>query len=200
MPDAALKGMLTKLAAFLFVALGATALAEPAPDFLGHSPARHIPADLAASDGRDPIAPGDVVAFKLDSAVLLSSSIGQLDRAAHWLKHHPGYRMVVQGHCDLIGDRAYNTDLATRRAQIVKNHFMSWGIASDRIVLVIFGKDDAIVPDNPSDRRVVMYATTDSPDVIAADHLANTRAEAIVWTDKNQLIVQRAETGIATRK
>lgn len=205
-PDAELIGMKTKwvfMATLLISTLGPAAWADRAPagpDFVAARPERHIPAALAASDGTKPIAPLDVVAFKLDSAWLLNGAISQVDTAAKWLLHHPGYRIVLEGHTDMIGSDAYNEDLATRRAQIVRNHLMGWGVPSDRIVIVVYGASDAMDPENPSDRRVVMFASDRPVHEIVAGSLDHERAQTAVWTDRNTLFQEHKTPGVEPRR
>jgi hypothetical protein len=188
------------LATLLAASFGTSAFADrgpAAPDFSGTAPARHIPRDLAASDGTAPILPLDVVAFHLDSAVLIPSAVVQVDRAAKWMLKHSNYKIVLEGHTDKIGDKPYNEDLATRRAALVRNHMIGWGVPADRIVLLIYGEADAKSPENPSDRRVVMFAS-DRPtkEIVAGklDHAA--RSITAVWTDRGTLFQQRSNAPV----
>src|SRR5262249_8174859 len=144
------------------VALGSPVAADPAPrgpDFLAHLPPRGVDRSLAVSDGTTPIDPLDVIAFANDSTALLPSAVAQIDTAASWLRAHPPYTMVLEGHTDEPGSSVANDCLATRRADAVRNHLRSWGISTDRIVLVIYGAAEAKDPENPTDRRVVMFAS-----------------------------------------
>jgi outer membrane protein OmpA-like peptidoglycan-associated protein len=188
------------LATLLTASLGTAALADRAPagpDFVDSAPRRFIPASLAASDGKAPQAPLEVVAFHLDSAVLLNSAIAQVNTAAKWMLRHPAYKIVLEGHTDRIGDAPYNEDLATRRAQIVRNHLMGWGVPSDRILLVIYGEAEAIIPDNPSDRRVVMFASDRPTKEIVAGSLENRHARTAVWTQRGTLFQENKTFGSA---
>ncbi|MDB4957460.1 MAG: peptidoglycan-associated lipoprotein [Myxococcales bacterium] len=195
-------GMKTKrlvhLATLLAAALGTAACtgrhldrAPASPDFSDRAPRRFIPEDLAASSGKARNAPLDIVAFHLDSALLLNSGIAQVDTAAKWMLRHPEYKIVLEGHTDRIGDAPYNEDLATRRAQIVRNHLMGWGVPSDRIVLVIYGESEAISPDNPSDRRVVMFASDRPTREIVAATLEHRHAQTAVWTQNGSLFQEK---------
>ncbi len=201
--------MKTKLlASLLLVGSGVIAAADPAvrgPDFVAAHPPSAVAKGLAASDGTAPIEPLDVIAFGNGSAALLSSGAAQIDTAAKWLHGHPGYKMVIEGHTDHAGTHLYNEDLATRRAEVVRHRLMSEGIASDRIVLVIFGDTDATDDLNINDRRVVVYASQLPTRQIVTASLDHEHAQLAVWTQKGTLFQEqnnpeRPREVIATRR
>jgi OmpA-OmpF porin, OOP family len=55
------------------------------------------------------------------------------------MKAHPEWRMAVEGHTDVQGALDYNRLLSERRAQAVKAHLQSAGIAPERLTAVGFG-------------------------------------------------------------
>jgi outer membrane protein OmpA-like peptidoglycan-associated protein len=55
------------------------------------------------------------------------------------LTQNPKMKMEIQGHTDNIGAEYYNQSLSEKRAQIVKNYFISKGIEQDRLFPVGFG-------------------------------------------------------------
>lgn len=141
------------------LALGGTAAAAPGPDFLAATAPRPAHPDLAASDGTQPIEPTDIVAFASGSADLLPAAQDQVDRAAAWLRAHPDYNIVLEGHTDEAGAPQLNEMLALGRADAARIRLQQDGVAQDRIILVAWGEEQAIHPRNLNDRRVVMYAT-----------------------------------------
>jgi hypothetical protein len=162
------------------LALGGTAAAAPGPDFLDHQPPTPVGADLAATAGtRTVIEPSDVVVFAHDSALLRADTLDQVDRVAQWLRAHPGYSVVLEGHTDNIGDVDYNAGLAFSRAAAVKGRLDADGIAADRIVLVAFGERGV------NDRRVTMYATRLPGREIAARALRRGAARATWFAGKS---------------
>ncbi len=169
--------------------LTSAALADTTgPDFVGNAPRPHIDRSLTASSGpQSKIEPGDVIAFKLDKATMTEAGFDQVDRAAYWLKAHPKHRLVLEGHTDKLGMAVYNEDLATRRIAAVRDRLMTLGIASDRIIMMTFGEREAISPENPNDRRVVLYATTLSPKAIAAASFEDRDAAIATWTDRGSM-------------
>ena len=189
------------VASAFWASAGVIASADPtsrAPDFLGAAPRIAIDHHLAASSGTAPIDPFEDVPFQFGSAVLLSSGQAQLDLAASWLRAHPGKRLVIEGHTDRVGSTEYNQDLATRRADTVRQALMNKGIPSDRMLLVIYGEA------SPDDRRAVLYAT-DRPirEIVAAS--IDRGAEVAVWTNKGTLLREQRTPNakrevIATRR
>ncbi len=201
--------MKTKLlASLLLVGSGVIAAADPAardPDFVAAHPPGGVAKGLAASDGTAPIEPLDVIAFANGSAALLSSGDAQIDTAARWLHAHPGFKLVIEGHTDHAGSQQYNEDLATRRGEAVRQRLMKEGIASDRIVLVVFGEADATDDVNINDRRVVVYASQLPTRTIVTASLDKRHAQVAVWTRNGTLFQEqnkseRPREVIATRR
>lgn len=54
-----------------------------------------------------------------------------------WLKRHDDSVLVLEGHCDEQGDRAYNMQLGDRRARSVKGYLISQGVEQDRLIMVV---------------------------------------------------------------
>lgn len=160
-----------------------------APDFVGGAPRPYIHPSLTASNGpQKKIEPGDVVSFAFDRDVMTADGYDQVDHAARWLASHPRHRLVLEGHTDRLGMAVYNEDLATRRMQAVRSRLLRLGVGSDRVVLVTFGEREAISPENPNDRRVVLYATQLSPRAIAGATFEDRPAAVATWTERGKLM------------
>lgn len=84
---------------------------------------------------------GDRVFFGYDSSILNSTAQATLQRQADWLQRHPNLSIVVEGHCDERGTRAYNLALGERRASSARNYLVSLGISPSRIATVSYGKE-----------------------------------------------------------
>lgn len=169
----------------------AAALADNAPiapDFVGTAPRGHIDSSLVASPAMNRIDPADVVAFAHNSARLDGDAYAQIDTAAKWLRMHSSHRIVLEGHTDRLGVDVYNEDLSTRRIQAVRDRLMAWGIKADRIIMITYGEQEAIDPDTPADRRVVMFATRQAPQAVIAQQLEHRDVIVATWTDRNSLI------------
>lgn len=178
--------MKTLLASLLIAAAASPALAGP--DFVSKTPR---PQEHAASNGTAQIDPVDDVVFTHNSEALIPSAISQIDRAAQWLKANPRHRIVLEGYASSLGAQVYNEDLATRRADLVRNHLIGQGISSDRIVLVIYGETGARPGGFPLDRRVVMWATEQPVAAIIDASEQRRNALSAIWTERGRLFVDR---------
>ena len=170
--------------------------APPAPDFGARPPSSGIHRGVAASDATARIAPETEISFAPDSCALGPDALVQLDAAASWLAEHPGYRIVLEANADTnVPEIA--TDLANRRASIVRNHLMSWGIAADRVVMLV-GRDRK--------REMTLFASDQPVRKVVSAALDHGNAVAAVWTDRGTLFQEEQGLGqprheaIATRK
>ena len=84
---------------------------------------------------------GDRVFFELDSAILGADARRTLERQAEWLRLFPENVMVIEGHCDERGTREYNLALGERRANAVREHLITQGIAPSRLRTISYGKE-----------------------------------------------------------
>jgi outer membrane protein OmpA-like peptidoglycan-associated protein len=195
-----LSHMKTTLAALLLTSTVAFADNAPiGPDFVGTAPRAHIDPSLTASGAMNRIDPVDVVAFRRDSADLSSSSLIQIDRSAAWLKRHPRFRLVLEGHTDRLGVDPYNEDLASRRVAAVRERLMRRGISSDRIVLITYGEAQAIAPDNVEDRRVVMFASDKPVREVVSAQLGYRRALVATWTERGSRLQMLSDAAFDTQ-
>ncbi len=178
-----MKTKLSWLASAFFAATAATVVtagpASAGPDFVGEA---HGARPLAASDARTAILPEDDVAFDHDSHALRDTTMTQIATVARWLRAHPGHRLVLEGHADASGPALYNDDLAFRRADLVRQHLIGHGIASDRLLVVVYGESRAHREISPVDRRVVMFATREPLEAVARKVLAEHGANHALWT------------------
>ena len=176
------------------------AVKAPTADFVEAAPQLHIEEELvAAPDAQRRIQPGDVIPFQLDRAALTEAGYAQVDTAARWLKKHPSYKLVLEGHADAIGGVPYNDDLATRRMAVVRERMLQHGVSSDRILMITFGEREAMELGNPlhaADRKVVMYATELSPRAVVAVVAENRPAIVASWTERGALM--QATQGLET--
>lgn len=69
-------------------------------------------------------------------------------------------KILIEGHTDAIGSRAYNDALSERRAEAVKAYLVhEMGVSADRLQAVGKGFSEPALPDNPraaANRRVVV--------------------------------------------
>lgn len=174
------------LIASSILALATSAFAGP--DFTLRSPRAH---SLAASPASSEIGPIDDVVFATNSTRLTDSAHTQIATVARWLRVNPSQRIVVEGYADSVGYALYNEDLATRRADAVRQLLMRHGVPSDRIITVVYGEHVAVGGEHPLDRRVVMYATRLEPKQIAAASFRHRDALSATWTNGKALYIER---------
>jgi len=83
----------------------------------------------------------DRVFFATNESVLTTASRDTLRKQAAWLRKNSDITVVLEGHCDERGTREYNLALGERRANAAKDYLMTYGIASDRISVISYGKE-----------------------------------------------------------
>ena len=84
---------------------------------------------------------GDRVYFDTDKHNINAASAFKLEAQANWLNSTPGFTIRLEGHCDERGTREYNLALGERRANAAKDYLMTYGISSDRITVLSYGKE-----------------------------------------------------------
>jgi outer membrane protein OmpA-like peptidoglycan-associated protein len=88
--------------------------------------------------------------FDFGSDSLNEQSKRILDQVVAAMKAHPEWRIAVEGHTDVQGALDYNRLLSERRAQAVKAHLQSAGIAPERLSARGFGASRPLAPDGSS--------------------------------------------------
>ena len=72
---------------------------------------------------------------------LIESTKEKLRKQAAWLIKNYKITIVLEGHADERGTREYNLALGERRANAAKDYLMTYGISSDRISVLSYGKE-----------------------------------------------------------
>ena len=83
----------------------------------------------------------DRVFFATNESVLTTASRDTLRKQAEWLRKNSKINVVLEGHADERGTREYNLALGERRANAAKDYLMTYGISSDRITVLSYGKE-----------------------------------------------------------
>jgi len=86
----------------------------------------------------------DRVFFATNETVLTTASRETLRKQAAWLRKNSDINVVLEGHADERGTREYNLALGERRANSAKDYLMTYGISSDRISVLSYGKERPI--------------------------------------------------------
>ena len=83
----------------------------------------------------------DRVFFATNESVLTTASRDTLRKQAGWLRKNSNVSVVLEGHADERGTREYNLALGERRANAAKDYLMTYGISSNRISVISYGKE-----------------------------------------------------------
>ena len=83
----------------------------------------------------------DRVFFATNESILTTASRETLRKQAAWLRQNTDVTVVVEGHADERGTREYNLALGERRANAAKDYLMTYGVSSDRIKVLSYGKE-----------------------------------------------------------
>ena len=83
----------------------------------------------------------DRVFFATNETILTTASRETLRAQAAWLRKNSSINVVLEGHADERGTREYNLALGERRANAAKDYLMTYGISSDRISVLSYGKE-----------------------------------------------------------
>ena len=86
----------------------------------------------------------DRVFFATNETVLTTASRETLRKQAAWLRKNSKITIVLEGHADERGTREYNLALGERRANSAKDYLMTYGISSDRISVLSYGKEKPV--------------------------------------------------------
>jgi peptidoglycan-associated lipoprotein len=98
------------------------------------------------SDSVEYLASGvpDRVFFATNETVLTTASRETLRKQAAWLRKNSDINVVLEGHADERGTREYNLALGERRANSAKDYLMTYGISSERISVLSYGKEKPV--------------------------------------------------------
>ena len=83
----------------------------------------------------------DRVFFATNESILTTRSRDTLRKQAGWLRENSEVNVVLEGHADERGTREYNLALGERRANAAKDYLMTYGISSNRISVISYGKE-----------------------------------------------------------
>jgi len=79
--------------------------------------------------------------FAYDSSELTDLARQSLRANGEWLKAHPEFGVVIEGHCDERGTIEYNLELGQRRASSVRDYLVTLGVARPRVRAVSYGEE-----------------------------------------------------------
>jgi len=83
----------------------------------------------------------DRVFFATNKSVLTTASRDTLRKQAAFMRKKKNISFAIEGHADERGTREYNLALGERRANAVKDYLMTYGISSNRLSVISYGKE-----------------------------------------------------------
>ena len=83
----------------------------------------------------------DRVFFATNKSVLTTASRDTLRKQAAFMRKNKDLTFSIEGHADERGTREYNLALGERRANGVKDYLMTYGISSNRLSVISYGKE-----------------------------------------------------------
>ncbi len=86
----------------------------------------------------------DRIHFDFDKSDVKAEFIEGLRHNAQWMKDHPEYQMLIEGHCDERGTNEYNLALGERRAMAARDFLIQEGVAADRVHTKSWGEEKPI--------------------------------------------------------
>ena len=81
-----------------------------------------------------------MVHFNTNRTRIIAGEVKLLDQNVEWLSNNADEIIIVEGHCDERGTKAYNMDLGERRARQVKAYLIKKGIEPKKIVIISYGE------------------------------------------------------------
>ena len=88
----------------------------------------------------------DRVFFATNKSVLTTAARDTLRKQAAWMRKNKDVTVSAEGHADERGTREYNLALGERRANAAKDYLMTYGVSSDRIQVISYGKEKPVDP------------------------------------------------------
>lgn len=84
--------------------------------------------------------------FDFDQFSLTKEAREILQKHGAWLSAHPGYTLVIEGHCDDRGTTEYNLALGERRAAETMKFLVALGVDKSRMKTISYGEEKPLDP------------------------------------------------------
>ena len=95
------------------------------------------------------------VQFEKGKAILLNSSLGQLNELANYLLENSDVKAEIIGHTDSDGDASRNKRLSKERAEAVKKYITDTGVAPSRIKATGKGEEEPVTENATAEGRAM---------------------------------------------
>lgn len=118
------------------------------------------PLETVDTDSKEKIAKAaETTLFEYDKSEIRASETKSLNDLAAAMKRNEGYTLVIEGHADSVGTKAYNYDLAKRRAESVFYYLAKKGVDTQRLKVKSYGENRPQSMNPVYNRRVEFYVT-----------------------------------------
>jgi outer membrane protein OmpA-like peptidoglycan-associated protein len=87
------------------------------------------------------------IQFQSSKAILLPSSLKELDEVASLLQQNPEIQLTIEGHTSADGSLAFNMQLSEARAASVRKYLLSKGVEESRLTAKGFGPTQPVADD-----------------------------------------------------
>ncbi len=81
--------------------------------------------------------PEQRVYFPFASDSILQEASSAIAQNIEWLSKNNGTYVILEGHCDEVGQSEFNMQLGDRRARAVKAYMIEQGVSPERIITVV---------------------------------------------------------------
>ncbi|ACL06954.1 OmpA/MotB domain protein [Desulfatibacillum aliphaticivorans] len=95
------------------------------------------------------------ILFAVNSSTVQPAAQGTLRDIAQVMVKYPDTQIMVKGHTDSTGGEEYNQQLSERRANVVKNILISYGVPAHRITAIGLGEVMPIASNDTPDGRAM---------------------------------------------
>jgi peptidoglycan-associated lipoprotein len=86
------------------------------------------------------------VHFEFDKSDIADDQVEILKANAAWIRSHPQYKILLEGHCDERDTIEYNLHLGERRASSVMQYLIDLGIPAERLRTISYGEERPVDP------------------------------------------------------
>jgi len=93
--------------------------------------------------------------FGLNNSKFSAESYPVLTDIINYLLKYPKKQLEIRSYTDAVGATSFNQALSQKRADIIKNYFISNGISTSRLISLGYGKNDPIADNNNSEGRAL---------------------------------------------
>ena len=94
-----------------------------------------------------------ILRFAHNSNGFTAKDLQGLAEVARSVNAHPRAVVVISGHSDSVGSKAYNYNLSLFRANMVKSYLLGKGIADGRLQVEAYGSEKPIAPNDTPEGR-----------------------------------------------